>query len=333
MGPFARNALFDKIADHVLSGSPINREQATAILRSPNEQLLSVLNAAFRVRHHFHGLTVKVHLLQNAKSGVCPEDCSFCSQSFRFGSPVERYGMLTVEQLVEGAKRAHESGSTTYCMVTATRGPARAEVETICEATRQIKAQYPLQVCASLGLLDSNKATALAEAGVDRYNHNLETSAAHYKKVCTTHTFDDRVGTIRVARQAGMEACAGGIIGLGEDIDDRVELAFTLRELEVESIPVNFFNPRPKTPLAKVTALEPADHLRTLAMFRLVHPDRDVRAAGGREVCLKHMQPLALYAANSVFTDGYLTTDGQESDDTMAMIRNAGFEPVVATTQ
>jgi biotin synthase len=315
------------LAEQVLAGTPPSREQALAVATAPDEELLAVLDAAFRVRHHHFGTKVRVHILQNAESGVCSEDCSFCSQSLHFKSPVPRYGIQSVEDLVEGARRAHASGAVTYCMVTSTRGPSDRELDRVCEAVRQIKSEMNLRVCTSLGLLKEGQAEILRAAGVDRYNHNLETSERFYPEICSTHAFQDRVMTLRHAKQAGMEACAGGIVGMGETAEDRVDLAFALRELGVESVPVNFLNPRPNTPLENVEPLSPRD---CLAMFRLVHPDRDVRAAGGREACLKHLQPLALYAANSIFTNGYLTTPGQDRNSDWDMIAEAGFEPVLA---
>lgn len=296
------------------------------MLDAPDDDLLLIMHAAFQVRRHHHGREVRVHVLRNAKSGACPEDCSFCSQSVRHGADVERYGMETVEDLVAGAQRAVRMGAVTYCMVTATRGPSGPDIDTVCTAVRQIKAEFPkLGICTSLGLLQPGQATALREAGVDRYNHNLETSPRFFSEITSTHGFEDRVATVRSAKEAGMEACCGGIVGMGELREDRIDLAFALRELEVESVPVNFLNPRPGTPLGDRQRLSAPECLKTLAMFRMVHPDKDLRIAGGREVCLGSMQPMALYAANSFFTNGYLTTDGQGTANDWHMIEEAGF--------
>jgi biotin synthase len=210
--------------------------------------------------------------------------------------------------------------------VTSTRAPTATEVESVCEATRRIKAAFPLEICASLGFLDASSAAELARAGVDRFNHNLETSQKHYANVVGTHTWQDRVDTVKAAKNAGMEACCGGIVGMGEDQDDRVDLAFSLRDLEVESIPVNFLDPRPGTPLGECERLSAEDCLRTIAMMRFVNPWRDIRVAGGREKALGDQQGLALYAANSLFTQGYLTTGGQGFSEDIAMIEQAGFE-------
>ncbi len=296
-----------------------------AVLCSSDDELLQVLDAAFKVRRHHHGRDVRVHVLQNAKSGVCPEDCGFCSQSLKADSGVERYRMQTVDELVAGARRARSMGAVTYCMVTATRGPSSAELDTVCEAVRRIKSEMGLSICTSLGLLTPEQATTLAGAGVDRFNHNLETSRRHFDKVVSTHDYDDRIATVRAATAAGMQACCGGIIGMGEGLQDRVDMAFELRELRVASIPINFLDPRPGTPLSDQTKTPPADCLRALAMFRLVNPEADIRVAGGREAVLQTMQSLALYPANSIFASGYLTTDGQGCDKDVAMIEAAGF--------
>ncbi len=309
----------------VLEGEPITREEALAVLRADDHEVLAVLDAAFRVRLHYCGREVRLHVLQNAKSGMCRENCAFCSQAIGAYSGVDRYRMQTVGELVAGAKEAHDRQAVKYCMVTATRGPSENELETICEAVRQIKQDVPIEICTSLGLLNDEQARQLAEAGVHRFNHNLETSRRYFPNVCQTHTYDDRVATVRAAKAAGMEACCGGIVGMGEELDDRVELAFALRELEVESIPVNFLDPRPGTPLEHVERLSPTDCLKVLAMFRLVNPQSEIRVAGGREVNLRHLQPLAFYPANSMFTEGYLTTPGQGYERDLNMIKDAGF--------
>lgn len=326
---------WNALADRVLDGVPITREEALSVVNAPDDELLAILHAAFKVRARYHGNRVRVHVLQNAKSGVCPEDCKFCSQSIKYNTDVDQYTMQEVDDLVDGAQKAFDKGAVTYCMVTATRGPNNREIETICEAARRIKEKYPLDICASLGLLKEGQAEQLREAGVDRYNHNLETSCNHFDNVVTTHSYEDRLNTVKMAKAAGMEACCGGIIGMGEQAEDWVDLAFTLREIGVESVPLNFLNPRPGTPLGEEAAdqeraaLRPQDCLKALAMFRLVHPDVDVRVAGGREVVLGHMQPMSLYAANSLFTEGYLTTGGQGNSRDYDMITQAGFEPEV----
>lgn len=316
---------WNDLATRVLAGEAVTREEAAQILQCPDNELLALLHAAFRIRERYHGRDVRIHVLRNAKSGMCRENCAFCSQAIGAYSGVNRYNLQTVEELVDGARKAAAMGAVKYCMVTATRGPSEKELDVICEAVRQIKSEVNIKICTSLGLLTEAHAKKLAEAGVNRFNHNLEASRNHFPKVCQTHTYDDRVQTVKNAKAAGMEACCGGIMGMGESIDDRIDLAFALRELEVESIPVNFLDPRPGTPLGDVPRLTPMECLKSLCMFRFVNPTRDIRVAGGREVNLRNMQAFALFPANSMFTEGYLTTPGQGYESDMQMIKDAGF--------
>lgn len=318
-----------ELAEQVLEGHALSRDEALGVLQCPDEELLALLDAAFMVRRAHHGKKVYVHVLENAKSGSCPEDCSFCSQSSRYKTGVERYKTESADELVAAARKAYEAGASTYCMVTATRGPSKRDLDTICEAVKRIKAELPISICTSLGVIDGAGAERLVAAGVDRYNHNLETSERYYPELVSTHTWSDRHATLKTAKAAGMQACAGGIIGMGESLEDRVDLALALRDLEVESVPVNLLNPRPGTPLGDKEQIRPQDALKALAMFRLVHPDRDVRIAGGREVVLGSMQALALYAANSLFANGYLTTGGQGESADARMLSEAGFEAVM----
>ncbi len=316
---------WNELADRALNGHSVSGDEALAILNSSDDELLDVLHAAFRLRRAHHGLDVRLHVLQNAKSGLCPEDCAFCSQSVVHHAKVDRYQLRSVDELVAGAREAARMGAVKYCMVTATRGPSQRELDVICRAVRQIKAELTINVCTSLGLLKDGQAEQLAAAGVTRFNHNLEASRDFFPEICRTHGFDDRVATVRRAKAAGLEACCGGIMGMGESPADRVSLALELRALEVESIPVNFLDPRPGTPLGDTPRLTPQDCLRALAMMRFVNPSRDIRVAGGREVNLRHLQPLALYPANSMFVNGYLTTPGAGYEADMRMIADLGF--------
>ncbi len=309
----------------VLSGEPIGRDQALELLRSGDDELLPLLDAAFAIRKHYFGRDVTLHVIRNAKSGACSEDCAYCSQSASASSGVACYSMQTVEKIVEGARAAKAIGAYRYCVVASGRAPAGQELDTICEAARRIKKEIPIQLCTSLGLLAPDQARRLKAAGVDRYNHNLETSERHYAAICTTHSYGDRVDTARAVKDAGLELCSGGLIGMGETLEDRVDLAFGLRRTGADSIPVNFLDPRPGTALHSLPRIGARDALRTLAMFRFVNPDREIRIAGGREACLGSMQVLSLYPANSMFTEGYLTTGGQGNEHDRRMIEAAGF--------
>jgi biotin synthase len=319
------------IADEALAGAVISREAARSVLHAPADEVLALLDAAFRVRRTHWGRRVSLHVLENAKLGACPEDCGFCSQSTKHGSPGGEAPMKSVDDLVAGARRAFEARAKRYCMVTATRGPSQRDLDTICEAAQRIKGEMNIELCASLGLLTEAKAQRLATSGVDRFNHNLETSERHYDQIVTTHRWRDRVETVRIAQRAGMDTCSGGIVGLGESEDDLLDLAFTLRELDVDSVPVNFLDARPGTPLAGRPLVEPGYALRALCMFRFVHPRTDLRVAGGRELTLRALQAFALYPANSIFTQGYLTTGGATPHADHQMIRDAGFELELAS--
>ncbi len=323
-------ANWDALADKALALRPLERKEALDVLQAPDGETFSILHAAWRVRQRFHGNKVRLHVLQNAKSGSCSEDCGFCSQSARYKTPAGKHPLQTVEELVEGSRKARAAGAYKFCMVTAGRGPSEADLDVICEAARRIKAEGGLKVCASLGILTPEKAARLATSGVDKFNHNLETSERLYSKLVTTHAYTDRVKTVRLAREAGMEICSGGIVGLGEEAEDVVDLCFALRDLKAESVPVNFLDPRPGTPLEGRPRVPPLYALRVLSLFRLVHPDADVRAAGGREVTFRSLQPLILFAVNSIFINGYLTTEGQGQSEDQKMIRDAGFVPEIA---
>jgi biotin synthase len=317
---------WNALADRSIRGEAPPREAALAVLGAPDGELLALLDAAFRVRHHFHGRRVKVHVLENAMSGMCPEDCHFCSQSSIATGEIERYRLETKEEMVAAARKAKEAGAWKYCIVTSTRGPSERQLDVVCDAVREIKEKIGIRVCTSLGILERDQARRLKEAGVDRFNHNLESSARHFPEICTTHTYEDRVRTIQYVHEAGMESCSGGIVGMGEGDEDLVDLAFELRRLGVTSIPINLLNARPGTPLEKQPMPDPKYCLKVLCMARFVNPSRDIRCAGGREVVLRSLQPLVLYPCNSIFTNGYLTTGGNADDQDVRMIRDMGFE-------
>ena len=325
------NPMWSALADQVLAGDAATRDQARAVLDAPADEMLAVLDAAFRVRRAHWGRRVSLHVLENAKLGACPEDCGFCSQSAKHSSPGGEAPIKSVDELVAGARRAHAARAKRYCMVTATRGPSQRDLDVICAAAQQIKAEMDIELCASLGLLTEAKAERLASSGVDRFNHNLETSERHYAAIVTTHSWRDRVETVQIAKRAGMDTCCGGIVGLGETVEDLLDLALALRELDVDSVPVNFLDARPGTPLAGYPKVEPGFALRALCMFRFVHPRTDLRVAGGREITLRALQVMALYPANSIFTQGYLTTAGATPHDDHQMIRDAGFELELAS--
>lgn len=310
-----------------LRGETVSRDEALAVLHCEDEDILSLMQAAWMVRRHYFGRRVNLHILCNAKSGMCGEDCAFCSQSVVSTASIPRYPMKEADEIVKEGREAARLGAAKYCIVTSGRRPSGHDLDVLAGVLRRMKAEYPrMQLCVSVGLLEEAEAQFLKQAGADRINHNLETSRRFFPNICTTHTYDDRVRTIQNAKRAGLEICSGGLIGMGESDEDRVELAMALRKLGVHSIPVNFLTPREGTPLADRPRLRALDCLKTLAMFRLTNADIDIRAAGGREANLGALQSLALFAATSIFTEGYLTTPGQGYARDMALIRDAGFE-------
>jgi biotin synthase len=317
---------YGQMADRVLAGEPISRDEALSILQSDDLDLLPILTAGFRIRHQYFGKSVQLYFLMSAKSGICPEDCHYCSQSKISTAPVPKHNILKREDLMDAARMASERGAKTYCLVISARGPNEREMNAVEQIVPEIKDKYGLDVCACLGLLSREQADRLKACGVDRVNHNLNTSEDYYADICTTHTYADRVETLRHVRDAGMEMCSGGIIGMGEKYEDIVSMAFDLKELGVQSIPLNFLNAIEGTPLQGNDQLTPNDCLRALAMFRFVNPDRELRISGGRELHLRSMQPLGLYVANSLFVGDYLTTQGQAPQEDYDMIRDLGFE-------
>ena len=317
---------WEDLAERAVRDEPPTAAEGLAVLRAGEGEFLPVLHAAFRVRRHFHGRTVKIHVLLNAKSGLCPEDCGFCSQSSVAEDPVEKYRLLSGEEMVAAARKAREHKAWKFCIVTSTRGPSERELDTICAAVREIKRDVGIRVCTSLGNLREDQARRLKEAGVDRFNHNLETSERRFPEICTTHTYQDRWNTVQLVQKAGMEACSGGIVGMGESDEEIVEMAFATRRSGATSIPVNFLDPRPGTPFAHLKPPEPRKCLLVLSLFRFVNPARDIRIAGGRETNLRSLQALALWPCNSIFTGGYLTTPGNAPNADHQMIRDAGFE-------
>lgn len=326
--PLSIDSPWQQLADVALSGAELSRDDALAVLNAPDDELLALLDAAFRVRREYFGRTVQLYYLRNAKSGLCPEDCHYCSQSAISEAAIDRYPLQSVERLLQGAREAKANQARTYCIVASGRGPSNREVGHVAEAVRTIKAETGLHICCCLGLLDDEQAAELKAAGVDRINHNLNTSRRFHDEICGTHTFDDRLATLRTVRNAGMEVCAGLIVGMGEEPNDVVDVALTLRELAVESIPVNFLNPIDGTPLAGSDRLDPRYCLKVLSLFRLTNPKTEIRIAGGREVNLRTLQPLGLYPANSLFVSDYLTTKGQEPSADFQMIADLGFEVV-----
>jgi biotin synthase len=319
-------ARLDAIAAAAIEGEPPSPRDALALLAVEEESLLDVVAAAARVRRRFFGDRVRLNFLLNMKSGGCPEDCYYCAQRRGSEAGILRYSWLAAEEAAELADRAAQRGVRRVCLVASGRGPSGRDVDRVAETVEAIRRRRPeIEVCACLGLLGDGQAERLREAGADAYNHNLNTSEGRYPEVCGTHGYGDRVDTVRRAGRAGLSACSGAIVGMGESDREIVELAFELRELEPCSVPVNFLIPFEGTPMAGEWQLTPQRCLSILALFRFVFPDTELRLGGGREVHLRTLQPLALHVANSIFLGDYLVSEGQEADADVEMIEDAGL--------
>ncbi len=316
------------LADAVLAGTPLSMETALEILQARGAELSAAIAGAHRVREATFGDRVETCAIINAKSGRCGENCAFCAQSGHHQTQAPVYDLKTVAEIMEGAERAAAEGSHCFGIVTSgTRIKDAHEWAVILKAVRTIRQETSIDPSASLGMLDAERARQLVEAGCVTYHHNLETARSFFPQICTTHRYDEDVETVRVARAAGLRVCCGGILGLGESPAQRVELAFTLRELEVSSVPINFLNPVEGTRLAGLHQLTPTDALRAIAMFRFALPRTRISVCGGREPNLRDLQPLMFAAgASGTMVGNYLTTSGRDREADLRMIRDAGFQ-------
>ena len=309
-----------------LGGERLSDEDALSILRSNGPDILSLVEAAGQVRRHYFGRKVRLHQIHNIQNGLCPEDCGYCGQAKGSQQPLKRYLIKPDEEILAEARAAKDRGVFRYCMVASGRGPNEVQTEQLCRVVRRITDEVGIRTCLSVGLVDEVQAHRFKEAGLDRLNHNLNTSETHTPQVVTTHTFSDRMKTLRAAERAGLSTCSGMIAGMGETDRDILEVALTLREMKVPSIPINFLVPIEGNRLYASGQLTPERCLRILCLFRFLNPSAEVRVGGGREGHLRGMQGLALYPANSIFVEGYLVTRGDGFDAVRAMVEDAGFE-------
>jgi len=304
----------------------LTRDEALAVAALPLDELPSLIALAHKVRLEWCGPEVELESLINAKSGACPEDCAFCSQSVRYTTGVDVYAFLDIDEILEAAHATRAAGATQFCIVVAVRGPEERLLRRVNEAVDRVQTETGLEVATSLGLLTEESARRLADAGVRRYNHNLETCRELFPTICTTHSYDDRVDTARLAREAGMELCCGGILGMGETLEQRIDFAFELRELDPCEVPINLLDPRPGTPLEDSTTLSPREALQAIALYRLILPGAWLRLAGGRERVLGELQGMGLVAgANALIVGNYLTTVGRSADDDHALLEALGM--------
>jgi biotin synthase len=318
--------LLDELVVNALDCKSPTREQALEVLASSDEDLLDVVAAGGRVRRHFFGNRIKLNVIVNMKSGLCPEDCAYCSQRSGSKADVLKYNWIEPLTAAETADRAVARGAKRVCLVASGRGPSDRDIGRIAETVLAIKERHPqIEVCTSLGLLTAERAKRLLEFGVFAYNHNLNTNESNYAEICSTHTFADRVDTVGIARDVGLSPCSGAIFGMNESDEDVVDLAFELRKLNPDSVPINFLIPFEGTPMGGQWQLTPQRCLRILTLYRFFFPDVELRIAGGREIHLRSLQTLGLHVANSLFIGDYLTSEGQAASIDLELISDAGF--------
>lgn len=318
---------FTDISQRILcGGKDATREEALAMLTADDSATFGLIEAAATLRRHYFSNTVKVNYLVNLKSGLCPEDCSYCSQRLGSEADILKYTWIKPDEAIRQAEHGIAGGASRVCMVASGRGPTDRDVERVAGMVEGLKEEHPqVEVCACLGILKEGQADRLQRAGVNAYNHNLNTSEDHYRNICTTHSFEDRVNTVHSARDAGLSACSGLIVGMGESNEQLVDAIFSVKDLGGDSIPVNFLMPFEGTPLAGTRELTPLHCLRILATVRMVNPEKELRMAGGREMHLRSLQGTALHVVNSLFLGDYLTSEGQSALEDLRMIQDGGF--------
>ena len=320
-------SFIEKIRTQALSGDGIGAADALAVLSLPDKELWRLLDATESVRRQFYGNTIRLCSIVNAQSGTCSEDCSFCSQSKRSTAHIQKHPLMSTEEIVSAAAQAKALGARAFSIVTSGKAlQGREEMSRIGDALERISIELELNTCVSLGMLSAEDVSYLISRGLQTVHHNLETSRSFFPNICSTHEYDEDVAVIRVAKAAGVRVCCGGIFGLGESPEDRVELALTLRELEVDSIPVNFLNPVPGTPMEGRRDLTPIGCLKIIAMMRLTNPLREIIVCGGREVNLRGLQSLIFAAgATGAMTGNYLTTTGRPAEEDLQMLYDLGL--------
>ncbi len=319
-----------EISGRILDGGEIRYHEALELAHLPQAACPELFFHANRIRVHFFGNQIHLCSIINAKSGLCPENCAFCAQSTHHHAAVPVFPLVEVDEMVSHAREAEKEGSRCYGIVTSGTSISRGEeLDRICRALRRIKEETCIRPACSLGMLDLKTATLLKEAGMEKYHHNLETARSFFPEICTTHAYEEDVETVRAAKQAGLKVCSGGIFGMGETPAQRVELAYTLKELDVDSIPLNFLNPIEGTKLAEADYLTPMECLRTIALYRFILPDKQISVCGGREKNLRDLQSwMFLAGASGTMIGNYLTTTGRAAEQDWQMLRDLGLAPV-----
>lgn len=304
-------------------------EEGCELINLPDDRIFDVLASSEKIRRLFKGDEVSLCSIINAKSGLCPEDCAFCSQSAHYDAGIKAYPMVESQKIVETAKNALQNGAREFSIVTSgTSVNKDSDVHTLIEAISKMKEEISVERCASLGIMNAETLQKLKNAGLQSYHHNLETARSFFQNICTTHDYEEDVSTVRIAKKLGFHTCSGGVFGLGESNEQRVELAATMRELDVDSVPINFLNPRPGTPLEGANNLTPLECLKIIALYRFMLPTKDIVICGGRQVNLRDMQCLIFAAgANGMMIGNYLTTFGRPPEEDLQMIRDLGLRP------
>lgn len=320
-----------ELTERTLSGLDITADEAKRLLGIETQpDIISLMSFANRIRHHYKGSSIDTCAIINARSGKCSEDCRFCSQSIHYNTDIDVYPLVHDDEIVARAREAVDFGAGRFGIVVSGKGVGNdAEKQSLCKAISGLHSKVGLEPCASLGVLSPESARLFREAGLKRYHHNLETAESFFPEICSTHSYEARINTIKIAKEEGFQVCCGGIFGIGESPAQRLEFAFTLKELDVDSIPLNFLNPIPGTPLEAAEPLHPMEILKTIALFRFVHPAKDIRICGGRQRNLRGTQGLAYIAgANAVMIGNYLTIPGSDPVLDLELIRDLMLEPV-----
>ena len=316
--------LIDFCMDKVISGESISFEEAENLLCS--QDIVSLAYSANVITRKFNGYSIDVESLLNAKSGKCPEDCSFCAQSSFYNTKISKYPLLPKQVVIVRAKEAERQGASSFCLVCAYRSPPEQEFQQICDTIEALKKEVSIDINASLGFMTLERARKLKSLGIKRYNHNLEASDSFFSQICKTHDFADRVKTAKIVKEAGLELCCGGIIGMGETVKQRIELAFALAALNPDEVPINILIPKQGTPMAQIDTITPEEAIRTIAVWRFIMPKVILKLAGGREVHFSDNGRMALRAgANGIISGGYLTTGGNEMSNDLNMIHEIGI--------
>ena len=304
----------------------INRQTAVQMSERKGSDIYELFTLSNRVREKFRGNRVDLCSIINAKSGACPEDCSFCAQSAKSKTNIDVHPLINRKKALEAANSAKEYGARRFCIVTSGMKPSVRELGEICSFISEIRG-IGLLPCATLGMLEKEQLAQLKDAGLYRYHHNLETSEAFFKEICTTHTYHEKIRTIEAAKSLGLSVCSGGIFGLGETWEDRIDMAFAIKDLGAESVPINFLTPVNGTPLGNSELLHPLDALKIISIFRLILPDREIRICGGRPQTLRDLNSYIFFAgADGLLIGNYLTTRGKRPEEDLQMIGDMGLE-------